>query len=58
MLRVRNVEFLPFNLVPLTFLALEAKASGLGSVLLEGIARLGLIDIQLVMDACYGGVLS
>jgi hypothetical protein len=57
-LRVRNVEFLPFSLVPLTFLALEAKASGLGSVLLGGIARPGLIDVRLVMDACHGGVLG
>jgi hypothetical protein len=45
MLRVHDVEFLLLNLIPLTFLALGAKASGLGSAFLRSIAWLGYIDI-------------
>jgi hypothetical protein len=56
MLRVHDVEFLLLNLILLTFLALKAKASGLGSAFLGSIAWPSHINIQLVMDACHGKV--
>jgi hypothetical protein len=38
MLKVHDVEFLLFNLIPLTFLAFKAKASKLKSAFLKSIA--------------------
>jgi hypothetical protein len=45
MLKVHDIEFLLLNLFPLTFLALKAKASELGSAFLKSIAQLSRIDI-------------
>jgi hypothetical protein len=45
MLKVYDVKFLLLNLIPLTFLALEAKASKLGSTFLKSIAQLNYIDV-------------